>query len=516
MDKRFVVFGAALLCLLLTACSPRAVPAVPTAAAQPTLPAAPAANLPASTIFPAAWDDRSMFAAGLLPAEASAALQGLPQASLYRMDMTIAEDLTHVRGAMEVRYTNAEAQPLNEVVFRLFPNLFGQYLQVAALRVNGQSLLGRLTDQDTVLHVPLEQPLQPGQALVIALDFQLRVPQEAGSNYNTLAYTDEVLALAQFYPLIPVYDAAGWHVEMPPRHGDVTYSDTAFYWVRVHAPQDLTLVASGVQTAQEPQNGQQVLTVAAGPMRDFYLAGSSRLVRFSQQTGGTQVNSYVLREREKAGPFALQTAVQSLQSFNRRFGQYPYTEFYVVSTPTEAMGVEYPGVVVINAQLYDLQAEQNGTPLRTLLETTIAHEAAHQWFYALIGNDQINQPWLDEALAQYATGRYGLDTGGEAYLNALRLSWEGRLARAGDTLRPIGLPVAAYTPVEYSAFVYGRGPLFVEALARQMGPQNMEAFLKDYFQRYRWQIATRQDFQVLAEQTCTCDLDALFAGWVDP
>ena len=40
------------------------------------------------------------------------------------------------------------------------------------------------------------------------------------------------------------------------------------------------------------------------------------------------------------------------------------------------------------------------------MEYLIAHETAHQWWYSVIGNDEINEPWLDEALTEYSTILY--------------------------------------------------------------------------------------------------------------
>jgi hypothetical protein len=34
--------------------------------------------------------------------------------------------------------------------------------------------------------------------------------------------------------------------------------------------------------------------------------------------------------------------------------------------------------------------------------------------------------------------------------------------------------------------------------------------MRDYAQSYRWQIASSEDFQALAEQHCQCDLATLF------
>ena len=38
------------------------------------------------------------------------------------------------------------------------------------------------------------------------------------------------------------------------------------------------------------------------------------------------------------------------------------------------------------------------------IETHIPHEVAHQWFYSVIGNDPYNEPWLDEAFAEFFEG----------------------------------------------------------------------------------------------------------------
>ena len=41
--------------------------------------------------------------------------------------------------------------------------------------------------------------------------------------------------------------------------------------------------------------------------------------------------------------------------------------------------------------------------MSTFREIVVAHEVAHQWWYSLVGNDQIDEPWLDEAFAQFTT-----------------------------------------------------------------------------------------------------------------
>jgi aminopeptidase N len=148
------------------------------------------------------------------------------------------------------------------------------------------------------------------------------------------------------------------------------------------------------------------------------------------------------------------------------------------------------------------------------LESTTAHEVAHQWFYNLVGNDQLDEPWLDEAVTSYSTYRYYVDQHGQRLADAYFSNFIDRWNRVERAEIPVGLPVADYNETEYSAIVYGRGPVFLRELEETMGRETFDAFLRDYVAQYRWDIATTAAFRALAEQHCGCDLGALFAEWV--
>jgi aminopeptidase N len=49
-----------------------------------------------------------------------------------------------------------------------------------------------------------------------------------------------------------------------------------------------------------------------------------------------------------------------------------------------------------------------------------------------------------------------------------------------------------------------------------MGQESFDAFIQDYYQTYKWRIATGGDFEHLAERHCACDLTPLFQSWVYP
>ena len=430
--------------------------------------------------------------------------------------MQLSDDLVTLTGREEVLYTNREDVPLAEVYFRLFPNLADGSSTISAVKVNGQAVEPTYELDQSAMRVPLSPALPPGQPVVLQMDFAVQVPNGEGGNYGTFAFKDGVLALAHFYPMIPVYDDEGWNVEIAPAIGDVVYADTSFYLARVTAPISQTLLASGIAISREQTDSQQIVTFAAGPVRDFYLVASDRYRPVSRTVGQTTINSYAPTELAEGSEIVLNQAEAALQSYNERFGPYPFTEFDLVSTTTFALGVEYPGIVAILLDLYNPDGRVRGTPTGPLLEGVVAHEVAHQWFYSEVGNDQVDEPWLDEALAQYATLLYYQDVYGEAGANGFHSSLERRWKRVNQADIPIGLPVASYDESSYGAIVYGRGPLFVELLAETMGQEKFDAFLRDYYQTFKWDIATGDDFKQLAEQHCACDLTSLFEAWVYP
>lgn len=479
-----------------------------------TKPSSPAVapSLPASTLFDVDWDDRAPFRSGLV-AEEQGVLEEQPGASVYHIDLRIDDSLTSLSGRQEVRYTNNETVALEEIVFRLFPNLTGGSTTVTGLLVDGRPVTARLAQQDSVLYAPLPQALQPGQQTVIALDFDVAVPTDAASsNYGTFAYLEEVLALAHPYPMIAVFDDEGWNTEIAPPEGDVVYADASYYLVQVTAPTDLTVVTSGVTLDQQSGDGEQTLTIAAGPARDFYLAASPAYQVVRGRVGEITVNSYAPPNLEEGAQQAADVATRALEVFNERFGPYPYTELDLVSTATSALGVEYPGILALTERIY-------GRDFSQYLESTTAHEVGHQWFYNVVGNDQVDEPWLDEALTQYATLLYFGDQYGASGQQGFRESLQGRWERSDGEKIPVGLPVAAYSEGgeyagTYGSIVYGRGPLFFEALRDQMGQETFDEFLVDYVQTHRWEIATTESLRALAEQHCGCDLEKLFEEWI--
>jgi hypothetical protein len=468
-----------------------------------------AVAIPAPALFPgSSWEYRTVYEGGLIP-EKSNVLQELPGATVYHLVLDIS-DPTLAEGKMEARYINQEEEAIDELFLHMFPTHLGGDMKVADLLINGQTAPFEISNG--MLRIDLEKPLDPGQAIVLSLSFTTFVPGEETTKYGVLAFKDNILALAHFYPMFAVYDDQGWHTELTADHGDETFADMSFFLVQVIAPEDQVLVTSGIEVNRESNDGQQSLTYAAGPVRDFYLVASDDFEVVQEQVGEVLLSSYAPSGLLEGAQIALDVTADSLRSFSNRFGPYPYSELDIVTTPTDALGIEYPGIYANALRIYDLAGSAaGGISNAGLIESVSAHETAHQWFYNVVGNDQLNEPWLDEATAQYATWLYFIDRYGEQNAQGFYNSLEGRWGRIEFAEIPIGLPADAYTGLEYSAIVYGRGPIFLNELAELMGQETFDQFLRDFTDTYSWQIAYGEDFMKLAEKHCNCDLSDLFA-----
>jgi aminopeptidase N len=389
-------------------------------------------------------------------------------------------------------------------------------MTVSNLTVEGGPVTPRLEPGNSLLIVPLGTPLEPGQGAILRMDFAITVPQSVELNYGVLSYFDGVLTLAHAYPMIAVYDDEGWNAEIPPQSGDVTYADASFFLVKVTAPADLKLVTSGKTTDVQGSGEKQTLSFASGPARDLYLAASPSYDEISQTFGEVTVRSYSPPASRAGAQMALDVAARAIENFSRRYAPYPYTELDIVATPTLALGIEYPGMIAITLRIYDVDQEYRGAPASIYMESTVAHEVGHQWFYGLVGDDQLDDPWLDESLTQFVTLQYYADEYGPGGEQGFQDSLEARWDSVGRAEIPIGLPVADYSGQEYGAIVYGRGPLFFVALRERIGTEAFDAFIKEYAETLSWDIATPEYLQSLAEKHCSCELDDLFDEWVYP
>ena len=458
-------------------------------------------------------DQLAPFKQGLIKEE-QASLDQFTTATQYELQLTLEKSYSELKGQEKVTYWNNEDVALNEIYLRMFPNNSGDYMVVSKILVDGQDAAINVEYENTALRVDLPTALEAGKSVVLELTYTIQIPTTYGGNYGLFSYIDGILALDEVYAIIPVYDDEGWNVEIPALNGDMIYADPAFFTVTIQAPAELVIASSGTVIDEKESNGIQTQTVLAGPVRDFYLAASASYQTASEQVGETLVTSYYPEGYEEGGEFVLESGVNAVKTYNELFGTYPYTELDVVGTPMQAGGMEYSSIVALAIQYYDPNTVYPNYDAFTFLESATAHEVAHEWFFDMVMDDQIDEPWIDEGMAQYLTELYFEYNYGASAGKSFEESLYSRWARVDDKMTPIGLPVRDYSEIEYGAIIYGRAPLFIQSLRDKMGDEVFFEFLKSLFNDYKWGILTTDEYRAVAEETCNCDLQEEFDTWV--
>jgi hypothetical protein len=497
------------LVVFLTACAWSATPLTATPVSTGIFPSQTPPPI-ATVVISSETDWQAAYAPSLVASQRARGTN-LPGAIEYRLDLTLSNDLLNLTGHEAVTYTNRETVPLNEIHFHLFAKLIGGNMKILNVAVDGVPVQEQYEQyMDSLLIVPLASPLAVGASVTMSMDFTLKIPRNPEISYGVLVAKENIATLAHAYPIVAVYQG-NWDNTFPSTHGDLTHTDASFFTVNVTAPAGVTLIASGIESVSQAGAETQTAQFLLGPARDFMLVAARDFVVHSRSIGEVTVNSFAPASLdEKSTRDVLEIAVESIRIFNQRYAPYPYTEFDIVATPTLALGVEYPGLIALSERLYAPDA------LPYFLESTVAHEVGHQWFYNLVGNDQLNQPWLDESLTQFITWQYYADRYGEAGAQAFKASLEQRWYGVDNQPIPVGKPVAAYSHQEYSSIVYGRGGLFFFALKDEIGQEAFDVFLKSYAETYTWELASTESLRQSAEKSCSCNLAPLFAEWVYP
>ncbi|MBA3655713.1 MAG: hypothetical protein H0W70_16135, partial [Actinobacteria bacterium] len=285
-------------------------------------------------------------------------------------------------GDVTVRFT--PDVPVDRLVFRLWPNgprgaASGAVLTASNVEVGAHPARAERPDPTTLV-VPLGGMRPAGQQLEASMSWELALPRP---NNDRVAQIGDAVRLGSFFPILAWEPGVGWSTDPPaPGFAEASTAPTADFDASVSVPAGLDVLASGVADA----NRTRWHVEAA---RDFALSvGHFRMAE--AQAEGVRVTVGVdAAVTDSADAYASKIA-DKITVLTRLFGPFPWPVYTVAVTPQLSGGIEYP--------MHVMQGPNT-------IGRTTTHELAHQWFYALVGNNQGRDPWLDEGLATYAEGR---------------------------------------------------------------------------------------------------------------
>ena len=426
-----------------------------------------------------------------------------------------------VKASMTVNFINRTPVALDEVKFHLYPAAYRDGAQFTPVTSAGQDAAypggvsyGGITidgvtggeygidgSDDDILSVKLPSSILPSERAVITIEYTLKIPKMR----HRLGYYDGTINLGNWYPVECAYDC-GW-VESPYyAYGDPFNLTVCDYDVSITAPKGYVVAMSGKSDRKE--NGDVATTHAKiNKARDF-AAVLGQFDRVSRNVNGTEVTYYYLSDSDPEAH--LNAACDSIAYFSEKFCKYPYSSYAVVQTPFNQGGMEYSALVYASDS-----ANSN------MLTEIIIHETAHQWWYGLVGNDQISHAWLDESLAEYSTTLfykshpdYGVSYDARIADAMGGFSLYCEIDKNADTSMDRHLRDFK-SETEYTYMTYVKGQLMYDSLSTVIGEKQLYAGLKRYANKYAYSTATPDDLIACLEYSSKRELKSFMGGFLD-
>ena len=373
------------------------------------------------------------------------------------------------------RVTFRPDRATDRLVFRLWPNAPPQREEGADLSVSdvrsldGTHSISTRTPDPTTLEVLPRPPLAAGDRIDLGLRWRLHLP---GPVLDRLSTGPDFAILGSFFPILAWEPGKGWATDPPTTAlAEAGTAPTSDFDVRIQTvPKDLRVLATGTEVG--PGHWE------AAAVRDFALAAG--LIDISRTTvslphlatvtvgiqSATRVGAQGINVDIDQSGFMRRVA-EALVDLRATYGPYPWPGLTVVVTPNLGRsGIEYPNLIFEGA---------------AGLNRVTTHEVAHQWFYSLVGNDQAHDPWLDEALATYASARR------DGFLSFFQQQHIRGVARDH-----VGSPMSFWDhhAQQYQLGVYVRG---VQALLTLGSPDSIDCALRAYVADNAYGIAEPDD-----------------------
>lgn len=447
----------------------------------------------------------------------------------YKIDIELDFANHSYDGEQWTTYVNNTDVDLDEIYFHLYPNAF-KSLETAPIlfsqgnenpisydegfiNINGVSL-GTLDldyeimkEVNTILKVKLDKKLLSGEKTTLFFKYNVKLP----SAKDRFGYGENIINVGNWYPIACVYDSNGWNLDPYYKLGDPFYSDISNYQVTIKTDKDMVIASSGNILQEEKLNKYKKYHIEGDLLRDFAWAASPDFKVEEIESNKTRIKLYYRDKNSIMVKKALKIGEDSLNTFSQLFGKYPYGQYSIVMTEFPS-GMEYPGLVFIGEDFFSPRHIN-------ILEQIIVHETAHQWWYGLVGNNQIKEAWLDEALTTYSEVLYneeiyGKESGKDYFIQNIKIGYEygeTYLGKGEIVNKPLD---EFYSWDDYGILVYTKGAMFLNQIKEDYGREVLINILKTYFNTYKFKIVTTEDFIGVCEDITGKDFTEIVNRWL--
>lgn len=470
------------------------------------------------------------------------ALGPVDELPLYMVELELDTEKSEVTGRVKV-LVQAKKETLKELHLRATPNNIDRNrIKLSNCKVNGLAAVMEQPEA-TLYRVVLDPEVPPGAAVTVEVVLRAKIPavekksmaqtgqaamakgSAAKTDHGAFGAFDDFISLVGIVPQVPPNEN-GHPVQGPAGIGDLALYAPSNFLASIRVPAGYRAHLTGAALGEVPdQDGHVRFSFAAAGSRDFPVMVSRGYELKTAKVDDITIESWFVKKDAEPAEKVLELARSSLVEFQKRLGPYPYKTFRVIEAPLQdgAGGMEFPGLITVATFLYEAQSNPSaafgpyaaimalsgmgGDMLSAMLDFTVAHEVAHQYFAGLVGSDPVLHPVVDESLAQFAALLYLEWRDGKA---AYKTAREQQLVYPYHAYRMTGGKDAIAdratsefeSEMQYGAVVYGKAPLLHEAERKLMGDAAFAKAMRTYVDTYRYKWACADCFtQTLGKQT---------------
>lgn len=310
----------------------------------------------------------------------AAGVNSLAMRATYDVVATFNWNSRSVQVSTTARVTNPTQSSVSTLAFNVTPLRTGN-ASLGAVTVNGSPANAHKDDQTAL--VDLSPALASGGTATVRIDYSATLNATASGERYLFARADGVMAAYRWIPWLSRetrYDR--------PSVGDPWVTPaSSLVNVTITTDRALKFAATGVRKSVSSNGLTQKFT--ARNVRDFNFSAAPDYRTSSRTTNNTRITFYY---RTMAPAKVLDWSVKAVRDYSAKVGTRPYGRINIgeVGPVSNWPAIESPGHFWLPAR----------TSAR-LLPWTVTHEVAHEWFYAAVGNDQAEEPFADEALADF-------------------------------------------------------------------------------------------------------------------
>ena len=452
----------------------------------------------------------------------------------YRIEVKLDTLGKKLQGYETITFVNTSAKPADTLFLHLYPNAFQsdstifmkesllperfrrgkEYkgsINIKQVEIgSGFDLTGCWIIDETIMKLPLSQPLSPAESVKIKIDFTVNLPQI----FMRMGYSGKDYMIGQWFPKMAVLQNDGkWNAHQYHFNSEF-FADFGKYDVDITVPANYLIGATGYLTEKRGNQDSTVTFVfQAEDVHDFVWVASPDYLISKRTVDGIEIDFLYKPEHAKAASRILDAAEFALRYYDSSFGKYPYRKFTIADIRIGWGGgaMEYP--MLVTCVPSDFPPD-----IIRLDAMVLFHEIAHQWWYGVVASNEFEEAWLDEGFATYSESKameekfgtkanlvdlWGININDE---NINKLTY--LLDPQSDP--PVKNSWEFMDYLSYRANVYSKASLLLQTMGNYMGKEKMDELLKGYFQRYRFKHPRTRDFTLLVLEMTGEDFDPVF------